>query len=61
MSSSRIVQRRGAAPVVLTPHPKPMISVEEWEAKAPLGELEIRSINVMKLAGERTPLPLKVA
>ena len=54
--------RRGGAPVALslTPHPKPTISVEEWEAKAPLSDLQLRSINTIKVASEKVPLPLKV-
>ncbi|OBZ70966.1 Guanine nucleotide-binding protein subunit alpha [Grifola frondosa] len=38
---------------------EPTISVEEWEAKSPLGDLEARSINAIKVASERTALPLK--
>jgi hypothetical protein len=34
--------------------------VEEWEAKAPLSDLEIRSINLVKSANEKVPLPVKV-
>ena len=54
--------RRGGAPasLSLTPQPKPTISVEEWEAKAPLSDLHLRSINAIKLASEKVPLPLKV-
>lgn len=44
----------------LTPHAKPIISVEEWEAKAPLGDVETRSVNIVKVASEHTPLPQKV-
>lgn len=59
--SSRPGRRGGApAPLPLTPHPKPTISVEEWEAKAPLSDLHLRSINAIKLASEKVPLPLKV-
>jgi hypothetical protein len=39
---------------------KQFINVEEWEAKAPLGDLEIRSINAIKAAAEKVPYPLKV-
>lgn len=42
------------------PPPKPTLSMEEWEAKAPLGELEARSVNLLKAASERSPLPIKV-
>ena len=53
--------RRGRAPSLsLTPQPKPTISVEEWEAKAPLSDLHLRSINGIKIACEKMPLPLKV-
>ncbi|KAH0584972.1 Conserved oligomeric Golgi complex subunit 3 [Termitomyces sp. J132] len=51
--------RRGAAPLQLAPQVKPALSVEEWEAKAPLGELEIRSIAKVKSASEHIPLPSK--
>ncbi|KZT04128.1 Sec34-domain-containing protein [Laetiporus sulphureus 93-53] len=43
----------------LTPHPKPTISVEEWEARAPLGELEMRSVNLVKAASEKAVVPSK--
>ncbi|KAF8149366.1 Sec34-like family-domain-containing protein [Crassisporium funariophilum] len=58
--SSRPV-RRGPTPasISLTPQPKPTISLEEWEAKAPLGDLQIRSINAIKASTEKVPLPLK--
>ncbi|KAF5381998.1 hypothetical protein D9615_004200 [Tricholomella constricta] len=58
MASNRPAVRRGP-PCQLTSQPKHTISVEEWEAKAPLGELETRSIAAIKAASERTPLPLK--
>jgi conserved oligomeric Golgi complex subunit 3 len=59
--SSRPSRRGGAAASLsLTPQPKLTISVEEWEAKAPLSELHLRSINAIKLASEKVPLPLKV-
>ena len=44
----------------LTPHSKHVITVEEWEAKAPLGDVESRSVAVVKAASEHTPLPQKV-
>ncbi|KAG6856297.1 hypothetical protein H0H87_005710 [Tephrocybe sp. NHM501043] len=47
------------APTQLAPQPKPTISVEEWEARAPLGDLEIKSIAAIKLASEQIPLPSK--
>ena len=54
--------RRGGAPTSLSlaPQPKLTISVEEWEAKAPLSDLHLRSVNAIKLASEKVPLPLKV-
>ena len=51
---------RSGAPGTLTPHAKPIISVEEWEAKAPLGGSEARSVNLIKGAAEKAALPLKV-
>ena len=65
MTSNR-PQRKGQTPVPLPLHPSPapaskqVISVEEWEAKAPLGDLETRSINAIKAAAEKVPYPLKV-
>ena len=44
----------------LTPHAKPAISLEEWEAKAPLSEVETRSVNLVKAASEQSTLPSKV-
>lgn len=60
MASARPGHRRGGAPTAPSPHPKPALSVEEWESRAPLGDLEIKSVNVLKTAGEKVPLPLKV-
>jgi len=60
MSSGRTAQRRGTTPIHLSTHPKPVISVEDWEAKAPLGELETRSVSVIKAASEKASLPSKV-
>jgi hypothetical protein len=36
-------------------HPKFTITIEEWEAKAPLGEVEVKSIAALKAANERRP------
>lgn len=44
----------------LTPYAKPTITVEEWEASAPLGEVEARSVSYVQSANERSALPLKV-
>ncbi|KAL1752519.1 Sec34-like family-domain-containing protein [Schizophyllum commune] len=57
--ASRTSSRRGTPAISLTPKPKPNISVEEWEAKAPLGDIEVRSVNAVKSASERVPLPPK--
>ncbi|KAF6744945.1 COG3 protein [Ephemerocybe angulata] len=43
----------------LTPGAYTALSVEEWESKAPLGDLEIRSVTAVKTASERIPYPLK--
>ena len=40
--------------------PKPLITLEEWEAKAPLGDLESQSVNLLKAASERAARPVKV-
>ena len=42
------------------PSTKFTINLEDWEARAPLGELEIRSVNLVKAASEHTSLPFKV-
>lgn len=57
MASSRPSQVR--RPPAIAPARK-TISVEEWEEKAPLGDLELRSINALKVANEKIPLPLRV-
>ncbi|KAF9526898.1 Sec34-domain-containing protein [Crepidotus variabilis] len=63
--------RRGPTPSSLTvpssqsphlapsPHVKQTISVEEWERKAPLSDLQLRSVEKVAKAGEIVPLPLK--
>ncbi|GJE92841.1 Sec34 domain-containing protein [Phanerochaete sordida] len=51
--------RRQPVSAVPTPQPKPVITLEEWEAKAPLGELEARSVNLLKTASENAALPVK--
>ena len=60
MSSGRAAHRRVGTPSTLLPNPKPALSLEEWEARAPLGDIEIKSINAIKSASENIPLPLKV-
>ncbi|KAF8478273.1 cis-golgi transport vesicle tethering complex subunit [Gautieria morchelliformis] len=59
MASPRSSQRRPQAPTTLSPHPKPVISVEDWEAKSPLGEHQTRSVNSLKRLCEQRRLPLK--
>lgn len=56
-----MASRRQPAPAA-TPvsQPKPAITLEDWEAKSPLGEIETRSVNLLKEASERAALPVKV-
>lgn len=56
-----VSQRRPAAPPTPILQPKPQISLEEWEAKAPLSDLALKSVAAIKTASERSPLPLKVS
>ncbi|KAI9457417.1 Sec34-like family-domain-containing protein [Russula earlei] len=37
------------------PHPKSTFTIEEWEAKAPLGDAETKSVASIKAASERRP------
>jgi conserved oligomeric Golgi complex subunit 3 len=60
MAATRNAQLRRGTPLSLTPQPKPLISLEEWEAKAPLDDQQLSSVNAIKLASELVPLPLKV-
>jgi conserved oligomeric Golgi complex subunit 3 len=60
MAAPWATQRRPQGPTTLTPHPKPIISVEDWETKSPLGELQTRSVNALKRVCEERRLPLKV-
>ncbi|KAF8578039.1 cis-golgi transport vesicle tethering complex subunit [Ramaria rubella] len=59
MAAPWATQRRPQTPATLTPHPKQVISVEDWEAKSPLGEFQTRSVNSLKHACEEHRLPLK--
>ncbi|KAI0633496.1 Sec34-domain-containing protein [Trametes polyzona] len=43
----------------LTSATKPVISVEEWEASAPIGDVEVKSVNYVQAASERAALPPK--
>ncbi|KAJ7837718.1 Sec34-like family-domain-containing protein [Mycena leptocephala] len=56
---ARPAQRRGTAPVLNTPQARPVLNVEEWEAKAPLTDREITSVGILKAASEKAPLPYK--
>jgi hypothetical protein len=60
MAAARPAQRRGTAPVLNTPQARPILNVEEWEAKAPLTDREITSVGILKAASEKAPLPYKV-
>ncbi|KAH9987020.1 Sec34-like family-domain-containing protein [Russula compacta] len=40
---------------IRTPHPKSTLTIEEWEAKAPLGDAETKSVAAIKAAVERRP------
>ncbi|KAF7376406.1 Sec34-domain-containing protein [Mycena sanguinolenta] len=59
MAAARQTQRRGTAPVLNNSPAKPVLNVEEWEAKAPLTDREITSVGILKTASEKTPLPYK--
>ncbi|KAF9241866.1 Sec34-like family-domain-containing protein [Melanogaster broomeanus] len=62
MSAARpSTQRRPVAPPTAIPQPKQQISLEEWDSKAPLSDLALKSVAAIKAAGEKTPLPLKVS
>ncbi|ESK85085.1 cis-golgi transport vesicle tethering complex subunit [Moniliophthora roreri MCA 2997] len=59
-----IPPRRTATPTTLSAPPKqkppaPVLSVEEWESKAPLDDIQLSSINRIKRATEHPPLPLR--
>ena len=60
MTSTRAPPRRIQTQSLVQTHTKPTISVEEWEAKAPLLDSATRSINAIKVASENRPLPPKV-
>lgn len=57
--TSKVPHRQAGTPSSINPHPKQIISLEEWESKSPLGEIQLKSINALKSATEKTPLPLK--
>ena len=56
--SNRGIQRQ-AVSVPLLPHP-PTLSIENWEAKAPIGDVEMRIIALLRTASEKILLPFKV-
>ncbi|KAJ7467170.1 Sec34-like family-domain-containing protein [Mycena latifolia] len=58
-AAARQAQRRGTTPVLQSSQSKPVLNVEEWEAKAPLTDLEITSVGILKAANETAPLPYK--
>lgn len=59
--SLKVPVKRAGLPLSLSPQLKPVvISLEEWEANAPLSEAEVRSISVIQRACEDKPLPSKV-
>lgn len=61
MSKAPVPHRRAGIPAASTPRPKPQFTIEEWEAKAPLSDLALKSVAVVKSASEKTPLPLKIS
>ncbi|KAG0700811.1 Sec34-like family-domain-containing protein [Suillus ampliporus] len=59
MSKTPVPHRRAGIPAASTPRSKPQLTIEEWEAKAPLSDLALKSVAAVKAASEKTPLPLK--
>ncbi|EJD02929.1 Sec34-domain-containing protein [Fomitiporia mediterranea MF3/22] len=55
----RIPASRTGTPNIPSPHPKPTVSLEEWEAKAPLSDTELRSVTAIQDALREKALPLK--
>ncbi|KAI0292705.1 Sec34-like family-domain-containing protein [Multifurca ochricompacta] len=41
---------------IRSPHPKSTLTIEDWEAKAPLGDTEVKSVASIKAAIERRPV-----
>ena len=60
MTSTRVPPRRIQTQLPIPTPARPTISVEEWEAKAPLLDSATKSINAIKAASENRPLPPKV-
>ncbi len=52
--------RRQTAAIPVVPQSRPVINLEEWETRAPLGDIETRSVNLVKATSEHFALPLKV-
>jgi hypothetical protein len=44
-----------------SPHAKPTLSVEEWESRAPLDDVEVRSVLSLKIKCEEKKPPPKVS
>ena len=60
MSKAPTPSRRAGIPAPSTPQSKPQLTVEKWETRAPLSDMALKSVAVVKAANEKTPLPLKV-
>ena len=56
MTSNRVPHRRVGS---INPHPKQIITLEEWESLAPLTEIQLKSIDALKSTADKVPLPLK--
>ena len=41
---------------IRTPNPRPAHTTKEWEAKAPLGDVEIKSVGALKATCEQRPV-----
>ncbi|KAI6040227.1 Sec34-like family-domain-containing protein [Pisolithus marmoratus] len=53
-------QRRTGDSVIPARPPTVQISLEEWEARAPLSDLALKSVAAVQAASEQPPLPLKL-
>jgi hypothetical protein len=53
---------RRTATVVPTPasKPKPVVNLEDWDAKTQLNESVLRTVHKIEVASKNVPLPLKV-
>jgi len=61
MSTVKAAPQRRTAPLAPIQQPKAQITLEEWEARAPLSDLALRSVATVQAASEKVPLPLKVS